>query len=235
MKNIFSINFNIFEHYDTVAEKHYCFLNMLLLKRTYTKCMYMYEAIFLYVSFMYFWTCTLCRGRNWKEKYFANIVYAVRKRTNHVYPDVSPSVLHHPRQETVFLIINTSTISIYCWLNHKYTTFIYLFFFIIVEFVKPLLRKMPSLKVKTWQRLLWIFRALIVPFYVILKSDFLLFFFLYIYLYSWYQKQISQCWEESPENCGSHEIHHDRKINRVKLSNFPSLLKFVKANFCGLS
>lgn len=37
------------------------------------------------------------RGRNWKEKYFANIVYAVRKRTNHVYPDVSPSVLHHPR------------------------------------------------------------------------------------------------------------------------------------------
>uniref|UniRef100_K1PMP0 Glycerol-3-phosphate acyltransferase 1, mitochondrial n=1 Tax=Magallana gigas TaxID=29159 RepID=K1PMP0_MAGGI len=30
------------------------------------------------------------RGRNWKEKYFANIVYAVRKRTNHVYPDVSP-------------------------------------------------------------------------------------------------------------------------------------------------
>lgn len=177
MKNIFSINFNIFEHYDTVAEKHYCFLNMLLLKRTYTKCMYMFEAIFLYVSFMYFWTCTLCRGRNWKEKYFANIVYAVRKRTNHVYPDVSPSVLHHPRQETVFLIINTSTISIYCWLNHKYTTFINFFFFIIVEFVKPLLRKMPSLKVKTWQRLLWIFRALIVPFYVILKSDFL---FIYI-------------------------------------------------------
>lgn len=157
LKNLFSINFNILEHYDKVAEKHYCFLNMLLLNRAHTKCMYMYEAIFLYVSFMYFWTCTLCRGRNWKEKYFANIVYAVRKRTNHVYPDVSPSVLHHPRQETVFLIINTSSISIYCWLKQKYTTFFKFFFFNIVEFVKPLLRKMLSLKVKTWERLFWIF------------------------------------------------------------------------------
>lgn len=137
---------------------------------------HVWSNIFMFHLCIFEQSCTLCRGRNWKEKYFANIVYAVRKRTNHVYPDVSPSVLHHPRQETVFLIINTSTISIYCWLNHKYTNFI-LFFFIIVEFVKPLLRKMPSLKVKTWQRLLWIFRALIVPFYVILKSDFL---FIYI-------------------------------------------------------
>ncbi|XP_062622393.1 glycerol-3-phosphate acyltransferase 1, mitochondrial-like [Saccostrea cucullata] len=37
------------------------------------------------------------RGRNWKEKYFANIVYAVRRRTKYVYPDVSSSVLTHPR------------------------------------------------------------------------------------------------------------------------------------------
>lgn len=61
------------------------------------------------------------------------------------------------------------------WSKNIHLLFIY--FFIIVEFVKPLLRKMLSLKVKTWQRLLWIFRALIVPFYVILKSDFL---FIYI-------------------------------------------------------
>lgn len=43
-----------FEYYDIVVEKYYCFLNMLLLKRIYIKCMYMYEVIFLYVLFMYF-------------------------------------------------------------------------------------------------------------------------------------------------------------------------------------
>lgn len=102
-------------------------LNVLLLDRAYTKCMYMYKAIFLYYVlylFMDCWTCTLSRGRNWKEKYFANIVYAVRKRTNHVYPDVSPSVLHHPRQETVFLIIATSIIPHKLLVETKAKTFI---------------------------------------------------------------------------------------------------------------
>lgn len=102
-------------------------LNVLLLDRAYTKYMYMYKAIFLYYVlylFMDCWTCTLSRGRNWKEKYFANIVYAVRKRTNHVYPDVSPSVLHHPRQETVFLIIATSIIPHKLLVETKAKTFI---------------------------------------------------------------------------------------------------------------
>lgn len=86
-----------FEYYDIVVEKYYCFLNMLLLKRIYIKCMYMYEVIFLYVLFMYFWICILCRGRYWKEKYFVNIVYVVRKRTNYVYLDVSSLVLYYLR------------------------------------------------------------------------------------------------------------------------------------------
>lgn len=228
MKNLFSINFNILEHYYTVAEKHDCFLNILLLNRAYTKCMYMYEAIFLYVSFMYFWTCTLCRGRNWKEKYFANIVYAVRKRTNHVYPDVSPSVLHHPRQETVFLIIDTSTISIYCWLKQKYTTFIYLFFH-YRRVCEAIAQEDAESKGKNMTKTVMNISC----FNCAILCHFKIWFF--VYLYRWYQKQISQCWEESQENCGSHEIYHDREINRVRLSNFSSLLKFVEANFCGLS
>lgn len=170
----------------------------------------------------------MCRGRNWKEKYFANIVYAVRKRTNHVYPDVSPSVLHHPRQETVFLIIDTSTISIYCWLKQKYTTFIYLFFH-YCRVCEAIAQEDAESKGKNMTKTVMNISC----FNCAILCHFKIWFF--VHLYSWYQKQISQCWEESPENCGSHEIHHDRKINRVKLSNFSSLLKFVKANFCGLS
>lgn len=100
---------------------------------------------------------------------------------------------------------------------------LFIYFFIIVEFVKPLLRKMPSLKVKTWQRLFWIFSALI--------SDVLCHFkiWFFVYLYSWHQKQISQCWEESQENCGSHEIYHDRKINRVT----KALKLFFSDYICG--
>ncbi|XP_048748231.2 glycerol-3-phosphate acyltransferase 1, mitochondrial-like [Ostrea edulis] len=37
------------------------------------------------------------RGKNWKEKYFTNIVYAVRRQTSYVYPDVSSAVLCHSR------------------------------------------------------------------------------------------------------------------------------------------
>lgn len=41
-----------------------------------------------------------------------------------MYPDVSPSVLHHPRQETVFLIIATSIIPHKLLVETKANTFI---------------------------------------------------------------------------------------------------------------
>lgn len=101
-------------------------------------------------------------------------MYAVRKRTNHVYPDVSPSVLHHPRQETVFLIINTSTISIYCWLNHKYTTFIYFIFFHYRRVCEAIAQEDAESKGKNMRNTVLniLISALIVPFYVIVKCDF---------------------------------------------------------------
>lgn len=62
LKNLFFINFNIFEYYDIVVEKYYCFLNILLLNRVCIKCMYMDEVIVLDMCYLCIVEYVFCVG-----------------------------------------------------------------------------------------------------------------------------------------------------------------------------
>lgn len=151
-------------------------MNVLLLKRVYTKCMYMCKAIFLYTGMFHLWIVkhVLCVGDGTGRRSTLLTLFMLWENGQIMCIQMSAHqcCITQGKKQCSWSLLQAlfPYISIYCWLNQKHTMFVN-FFFHYRRVCEAIAQEDVESKGKNMAKTVQNIQCF-VPFYVILKSDF---------------------------------------------------------------